>query len=90
MTDSDTSDIPVRPDAIEALGELLKRHQAGIQIDYLYDHGWQVGLCNPGGSLYVHAHDYPNKLSPGFQGEELSLVDTIAKATTKARQEGWW
>lgn len=78
---------PVRPTAIEALGELLQYHQAGVQIDYLYDHGWQVSLSSPGGHLYVQACEYPNKW-PADGGP--SLVDTIAKAVAQAEAEGWW
>jgi hypothetical protein len=102
MTQSDRSDIEpagevvdgelvpppdVRPTAIDALGALLQRHQASISIDYLYDHGWQVDLGSPGGHLYVHACEYPNKW-PEDGGP--SLVDTIAKAIQQAIDEGWW
>ena len=85
------SRITDNPTTIETLGFELKDHLAGIEIDYLYDHGWQVTLSNPGGHLYVHAHDYPNKLgSPGAPDHELSLEATIAKAIEQAKLEGWW
>lgn len=79
--------LPGETDSLEALGRELVEHQAGIQVDYLYDHGWQVGLCNPGGSLYVHACEYPNKW-PEDGGP--SLADTVAKAIEQAKTEGWW
>lgn len=79
--------LAVLPKSIEALGELLKRHQAGMRIDYLYDHGWQVSISNPGGQCYVHACDGPAKW-PEDGGP--SLVDTIGKAIDQARREGWF
>ena len=68
------------------LGERLREHQASISIDYLYDHGWQVRLSNPGGSLFVHACDGAEKW-PSDGGP--SLTDTIAKAFGAAESEGW-
>jgi hypothetical protein len=77
----------VRPTSLDALGALLQRHQASISIDYLYDHGWQIHINNPGGTLYVHACDGPAKW-PEDGGP--SLPDTIAKAIGQAQAEGWW
>lgn len=73
--------------SLEWLGEELLGHQAGIQIDYLYDHGWQVVLTNPGGHLYVHACEGDEKW-PGERGP--TLLDTIVKAIDQAKAEGWW
>ena len=88
MTQRDERDSPgVRAALIEALGFLLIRHQASITIDYLHDHGWQVRLSNPGGSLYVHACEGPDKW-PADGGPRLD--DTIADAIAQATAEGWW
>jgi hypothetical protein len=73
--------------SLEWLGEELLMHQASVTIDYLYDHGWQVSLWNPGGSLYVHACDGADKW-PDDGGP--SLPDTIVKAIDEAKAAGWW
>jgi hypothetical protein len=76
----------VTPATIAALGQLLIEHQAGIQIDYLHDHGWQVSLSSPGGGLYVQACEGADKWP---QDGGPSLADTIAKAVDQAHAEGW-
>jgi hypothetical protein len=86
----DRSDIlPVRDPRIGWLEQLLQRHQASITIDYLYDHGWQVSISNPGGSLFVHGGT-PHKPEEWSEGREAALGETIAEAALRAGQEGWW
>ena len=62
-------------------------HQAGIRIDHLCDHGWQVVIYNPGGHLYVQACDGQDKW-PDDGGPPLA--DTILKAMAQASAAGWW
>jgi hypothetical protein len=73
--------------SLEWLGEELLSHQAGMTIDYLADHGWQVGLNNPGGSVYVYACEGEEKW-PADGGPSLS--ETIEKAIGEAKTAGWW
>lgn len=88
MTPSRESDSPLPLGSQLAwLGEELVGHQAGIHIDYLYDHGWQVSLHNPGGGCYVHAIEYPDKWR---EDGGPPLADTIVKAIEQAKAEGWW
>ena len=83
MTLRDESDSP----SLEWLAAELLEHQATIEIVYLYDHGWQVALFNPGGRLYVHACDGADKW-PKDGGP--SMFDTITKAIAEAEAGGWW
>jgi hypothetical protein len=79
--------LPSDTATIRALGELLQEHQAHINIVYLYDHGWQVGLSSPGGVTYVQACEGADKW-PKDGGPPLA--DTILKAMGQATAEGWW
>ena len=74
-------------DSINALGEELKDHQALIDIVFLYDHGWQVGISNPGGTNTTYVHGRPVKWSD--EGA-LTLPEAIAAAIAQAEEAGWW
>lgn len=77
----------LRDRSVATLEEELIEHQGSMSVDYLADHGWQVRLSNPGGSLYVQACEGAEKW-PSDGGP--SLDDTIAKAINRATSEGWW
>jgi hypothetical protein len=75
------------PSVITRLGAELIEHQASIAIVYLVDHGWQVEISNPDGSLYVHACEGEKKWPTDYGP---SLEATIAKAIDQATSAGWW
>ena len=86
MTPSRTSDTFLPIDSLGELGQALFDHQALIEIDYLYDHGWQVAISNPGGRTYVHQYEGEAKGGP-FDQE--ALYDTVTAAFAKAIAGGW-
>jgi hypothetical protein len=72
---------------IDWLDEVLREHLAHISIVYLFDHGWQVSVSNPGGSTFVQACEGADKW-PADGGP--SLEGTILRAFDQAHAEGWW
>jgi hypothetical protein len=73
---------------VDELGGVMLGYDASLSVDFLYDHGWQVSISNPGGHLYVHGgtNIKPEAWVPGGSA---TLLETIAEAFARAERKGW-
>jgi hypothetical protein len=73
---------------LQSLAMMIQQLDLSLSIDYLYDHGWQVKISNPGGSLYVHGGT-AIKPEHWCNVTEPSLGETVLHAIEQAKSEGW-